>query len=116
MNERGGLDRADLEMAWVAVSYYRRAHILSSRPVPPAAEQLADRLEQALSVSASGQECGAAQIEWLSTSQVAQRRNCSERTAQRLAERVGRRFGRDWFIPADALPDEEEDDSAAANL
>jgi hypothetical protein len=110
-----GLDRTDLEMARVALSYYRRAHVLSRRPVPPAAQRLADRLDLALSVSASGREDVAAQIEWLSTRQVAQRLNCCERTAQRLAERVGRRFGRDWFIPADALPDEEENDSATAN-
>jgi hypothetical protein len=110
-----GFDRTDLEMARVALSYYRRAHILSRRPVPPAAERLADRLDLALSVTASGQETVGAQIEWLSTHQAAQRLNCCERTAQRLAERVGRRFGRDWFIPADALPDEEENDSATAN-
>jgi hypothetical protein len=28
------MDRTDLEMARVAVSYYRRAHVLSKRPVP----------------------------------------------------------------------------------
>jgi hypothetical protein len=111
-----GLDRTDLEMARVALSYYRRAHILSRRAVPPAADRLADRLDLALSVSASGQEDVAAQIEWLSTRQVAQRLNCCERTAQRLAERVGRRFGRDWFIPADALPEQEGEDDAIADL
>jgi hypothetical protein len=47
---------------------------------------------------------------------VAQRLNCSERTAQRLAKRVGRQFGRDWFIPADALPEQEGEDDAIADL
>ena len=48
------LDPVDLKMALAAVSYYRRAHILSRRPVPPAADRLAEHLKQEL--SARGQE------------------------------------------------------------
>jgi hypothetical protein len=97
-------------VALAAVSYYRRAHILGKRPIPPAADSLADHLEQALSVS--GQEPVAAQPDWLSTRQAARLLGCSDRTARRIAVRVGRRVGRDWLIPADALPREEDGDDA----
>lgn len=107
----GPLDRTDLQMARVAVSYYRRAHELAKREVPPAADRCAEHLQEALSLSASGQEDAVPQQDWLSTGEVAQKLGCSERTARRTAKRIGRRIGRDWFIPADALPREEEDDS-----
>lgn len=106
------LDRADLRMALAAVSYYRRAHILAKRPVPPAADMLAQRLEQAM--AASGQEPVAPQQEWLSTRQAARLLGCSDRTARRIAARIGRRAGRDWVIPVDALPQREERDSDVA--
>ncbi|KLO29522.1 hypothetical protein [Mycobacterium haemophilum] len=105
------LDRADLKMALAAVAYYRRAHILSKRPIPPAADRLAAHLEQAL--SACGQEDVARQSDWLSTEQLAQRLNCSTRTARRIATRIGRRAGRDWLVPADALTQEENGDGVA---
>jgi AraC-like DNA-binding protein len=106
------LTSADLRMALAAVSYYRRAHILSRRPVPPAADALVEHLEQAL-MSASGQESVAPQAEWLSTGQVARRLGCSERTARRMAPLIGRRAGRDWVISADALPQRQEDSDVA---
>jgi hypothetical protein len=106
------LDRADLRMALAAVSYYRRAHILAKRPVPTAADALAEHLEQAL-MSASGQDDVAAQPEWLSTGQVARLLGCSERTARRIAARIGSRVGRDWVISADALPRREDNSDAA---
>jgi len=107
------LDKTDLRMAMVALSYYRRAHVLSKRPVPAAADRLADHLQQAM--AASGHESVVAQVDWLSTREVVQRRICSERTARRLAERVGRKFGRGWFIPADALPQQEGEDDVTAD-
>ncbi|MGO9098864.1 MAG: helix-turn-helix domain-containing protein [Mycobacterium sp.] len=97
----------DLKMAIVAVAYYRRAHILSKRPVPPSADRLADHLQQTL-LSANGQEMPAAQTHWLSTRQAARLLGCSDRTARRIAARVGRRIGRDWLIPADAIREEDE--------
>jgi hypothetical protein len=105
------LDRTDLRMAVVAVSYYQRAHVLSKRPVPPAADRLAEHLQEAL--SARGHDCVACEEEWLGTRQIAVRLGCSERTARRLAERSGRRIGRDWFIAADALPKEDEEHADA---
>jgi AraC-like DNA-binding protein len=101
------LDRADLKMALVAVSWYRRAFVLAKRPVPPAAERLAQHLEEAL--AANGQETLAAQPHWVSTKQMAQRLGCSDRTARRIAKQVGHRVGRAWIIPADALPSEEDE-------
>jgi hypothetical protein len=95
----------------VALEYYRRAHLLSKRPIPPAADRLAEHLERAL--SAGGQEPVAAQPDWLSTRQAAGRLRCSDRTARRIAERLGRKVGREWLIPADALPEEDEGDVVA---
>ena len=104
------LDRTDLKMALAAVSYYQRAHILSRRPVPPAADRLKEHLEEAL--SARRQEPVVPQQQWLSTKEIAERRRCSQKTAQRLARRIGHQIGRDWFVLADALPQEEDRDAA----
>lgn len=101
------LDKTDLRMALVAVSYYRHAYILAKRPVPAAADRLVGRLETAL--AASGQEPVAVQPHWLSTRQLADRLRCSDRTARRIAARHGHRLGRDWLIPADAVTGDEED-------
>lgn len=102
------LDQTDLRMAWVTANYYRRAHILAKRPVPAAADRLADHLQAALTVSANGQGSVVAQPDWVSTGEAARQLGCSERTARRLAARVGRRVGRERMIPVDALPGEEE--------
>jgi hypothetical protein len=104
------LDDTDVRMALVAANYYRRAHILSKRPIPAAADRLVDHLQQTL--SANGQETAAAQTHWLSTRQAARLLGCSDRTARRIAARIGRRVGREWLIPADALPEEEDNDAA----
>jgi AraC-like DNA-binding protein len=100
------LDDIDVRMALVAASYYRRAHILCKRPVPAAADRLINHLTH---LAVNGQANGVAQPHWLSTKQVAQRLGCSDRTARRIAARVGRRIGRQWVVPADALPSEEDE-------
>ncbi len=100
------LDRPDLRMALVAASWYRRAHILAKRPVPAAADRLAQHLEQAL--AANGQADRASPPQWLTTKQVAQQLGVSDRTARRIATRIGHRVGRAWLIPADALPEEND--------
>jgi hypothetical protein len=33
---------------------------------------------------------------------------CSERTARRIAAEVGKKIGRQWMAPADALPTTED--------
>ena len=106
------LDSTDLRMAAVAVEYYKRAHILSRRPVPEAAYRLSDHLSQALAVN--GQGTVAPQPDWLSTGQVAERLGVSPRTARRVASRVGCRVGRTWLVPTDALPSASEEDNGAA--
>ncbi len=58
-------------------------------------------------LSADGREPVAQQPNWVSTREAARRLGCSERNARRIAERVGWKVGRDWQVPADALPEEE---------
>lgn len=98
-----GLDRVDLRTAAVALEYYRRAHLLSKRPIPPAADRLAEHLRDLVSVN--GQDASTAEQHWFTTRQAAQCLQCSERTARRIARRIGRKVGRQWLIPADALPE-----------
>jgi hypothetical protein len=98
-------DEGDLRTALAVVSYFRRAHQLSNRPIPPAADKLAERLTGLLAVN--GQECFVPQQEWLTTRQVASRLQCSQRTARRIAAQVGRKPGREWQVPAEAIPEED---------
>ena len=63
---------------------------------------LAEAFTSAL--AASGRETSASEPEWLSTRQAAVILGCSERSARRIATQVGRRVGRQWLIPANALP------------
>ena len=97
----GQLDATDLRMARVAVEFYRRACVLSRRAIPPAADRLAGHLEQAMS------EVGHASVvppqEWLTTQQIAERLGCSQRHAQRIANKYGTRHGWTWLTPADAI-------------
>ena len=99
------LDATDLKMVRVALCYYVRAHELSKRPVPPAAARLAKNLEVALAVN--GTEVVVPQAQLLTTTETAARLQCCERTARNIAKRVGRKSGRQWFIPLDALSTEE---------
>lgn len=99
------LDHLDLQTALAAVSYFRRAHQLSKVEVPPAAERLAANLKALMAVN--GQECVAPQPQWLTTQQVADRMQCSERTARRIATQFGSKIGRIWLTPETALPTED---------
>ena len=97
----GQLDATDLHMARVAVEFYRRACVLSRRDVPPAADRLAGHLD--LLLSDNGQLSVAAQQEWLTTGQIAERLGCSPRQAQRIATKHGTRFGRQLLTRLAAL-------------
>ena len=99
------LDDTDLKMVRVALCYYVRAHELSTRPVPPAAARLAAHLEHA--VADDGHTSVVPQPQWLSTAEAAARTGQSQRTVRRIAQRCGRKIGRTWLIPADALPTED---------
>jgi hypothetical protein len=66
-----------------------------------------DTARRTASVAASGHPEPAAAQHWLSTRQTAQQLGCSDRTARRIAQKVGHRIGREWLIPAAALPEEE---------
>ncbi len=103
----GPLDELDLKTALAVVSYFRRAHQLSKRPVPPAADRLADHLQ--VLMSSVGHEPVVAQPNWLTTAEVAARLNISQRHARRIAARIGKRIGHQLVVPADALPEEERD-------
>ena len=99
------LDATDRAMARVALSYYVRAHQLAKRPIPPAAVRLAAHLEQGM--ADDGHTSVVPQPQWLSTAEAAARLGQSERTVRRIAQRCGRKIGRTWFIPADALATED---------
>ena len=93
--ERMILDPTDLAMARVAVEYYRRAHLLSKREIPPAADRLAAHLASAMAVDGHDSKTSASR--WLTTRQIAKRLGCSQRHARRIAERHGTRIGRQWL-------------------
>lgn len=98
------LDQTDLRMALAAADFYRRACVLSKRPVPPAADRLVEHLLALM--SDHGQQPATPQPHWLTTEQVARRLNISERHARRIATTVGQRVGRQWWIPETALPED----------
>lgn len=99
------LDRADIRTAMAAVKFWKRVHEFSNVAVPPAADRLLERLEALM--AANGQESVVSEQQWLTTDQIAERMQCSERTARRIAARVGKRIGRQWLAPPDALPTED---------
>jgi hypothetical protein len=99
------LDSTDLKMVRVALCYYVRAHELSKRAVPPAAARLAAHLE--IAVADDGHTSVVPQPQWITTAEAAARLGRSPRTVRRIAQRCGRKIGRTWFIPLDALPTED---------
>lgn len=100
------LDRSDLKTVLAALQFYRRIHEEARLPVPPALDRAAADLQTML--TANGQGSVAPQQEWLTTDQIAERLQCSERTARRKAAQVGKKIGRQWMAPADALPTTED--------
>jgi len=100
------LDRADLTAAKILVGWYMDFHRHHRRPVDPIAVRLSDNLDTAL--AANGQKKVAPEDHWITTGEAARRLHKSERTARRIAEQgIGRRVGRQWLLPADAIPEEE---------
>jgi hypothetical protein len=100
-----GLDPLDIRTALRAVDFWRSAHRLSRLPVPPALDRAADNLTALVAVN--GQCQNGSQQDWLTTDQIAERLRCSERTARRIAAEVGKKVGRQWMAPAEALPSED---------
>lgn len=102
----GQLDDTDRKMAVVATQYFIRAHTLIHQPVPAAAYRLLGRL-----TSASGPEPAAPQPQWVTTADAARITGYSARHIRRIAPLIGgRRIGRAWAIPTDALADEDSHD------
>jgi hypothetical protein len=99
------LDPLDIRTALAAVEFWRSAHRLSRVPVPPALDRAADNLTTLMAVN--GQCQNASQQDWLTTDQIAERLRCSVRTARRVAAEVGKKVGRQWMAPAEALPSED---------
>ncbi len=89
-------------MALVAVKYYLRAHMLAQRTPDLAAYRLAHNLEDTI-MSANGRDHVGAQQELLTVKQIAEHTGVSERHARRIATRLGRKIGRQWLTPADAV-------------
>ena len=102
------LDRAELQMALVALAYYQRAHLIMGRPIPAEADHLEQRLRTLM--SADGPKNDVRLEKLITTGQIAQRLNISQRHARRIATKVGRRVGRQWLTPEDALALPEETD------
>lgn len=102
------LDSADLRMAFVAARFYVDRHTVERRTPNLAVFKLLHNLEQLLAVSEFGQEPVGVQQEWVTVKQAAERTGYSERRMRRHAQRIGRKFGWIWLIPADALPSEDE--------
>ncbi len=96
------LDPLDIRTALAAVEFWRSAHRLSRLPVPPALDRAAANLQ----VAFNRQEDVVPQPDWLTTTEVADRMHCSANTALRTARRLGRRVGRIWLTPADAITED----------
>lgn len=96
------LDSTDLRMALVAVKYYLRAHQLAQRTPDLAAFRLAHHLEDTI-MSVDGHDPVGAQQHLLTVKQLAEHTGVSERHARRIASRVGRKIGRQWLTPVDAV-------------
>lgn len=99
------LDLLDIRAALAALRFHRRAHEESRLSVPPALDRAADNLQALMAVN--GQSDNTSRQDWLTTDQIAERLQCSERTARRIAAEVGKKIGRQWMAPADALPTED---------
>ena len=98
-------DQLDIRVALAALRFHRHAYEESRLQVPPALDRATDSLTALM--TANGQGSVAPQPEWLTTDQIAERLRCSERTARRIAAEVGKKIGRQWMAPADALPTED---------
>ena len=101
-----GLDQLDIRTVLAALRFHRHAYEESRLQVPPALDRAADNLTALMAVN--GQSDNTSQQDWLTTDQIAERLQCSERTARRIAAEVGKKIGRQWMAPADALPTTED--------
>jgi hypothetical protein len=54
-------------------------------------------------LAAGGHSGRCVQPQWLSTREIAKRQGCSTRQARRIAQKIGRQIGTDWFIAEDCL-------------
>jgi hypothetical protein len=97
------LDRFDLKTCRVGLLWIQRHRELHRQPANPAIDRAIEHLEVTLSMSASGPEVKAAEDNWITTRQYAERWGCSTRHARRIAPLIGgRKDGRDWLIPETA--------------
>jgi hypothetical protein len=97
-------DQLDIRVALAALRFHRHAYEESRLQVPPALDRATDSLTALM--AANGQCCNTSQQDWLTTDQIAERLQCSARTARRIAAEVGKKIGRQWMAPADALPED----------
>ena len=98
------LDRTDLETCRVGLLWIRRHRELHRQPASLAIQRAIERLDETLAMSASGPEDEAAQQNWITTRLYAERWGCTTRHARRIAPLLGgRKDGRDWLIPEEAL-------------
>jgi len=97
------LDQTDLTTCRVGLLWIQRHRELHHQPAHPAIDRAIRNLDASLSMSASGPDDIAAQHNWITTGQYAERWRCSTRHARRITPLIGgRKDGRDWLIPETA--------------
>jgi hypothetical protein len=75
--------------------------ILPLIPTTSAMGELVNALTSA--VAAEGHPVEQVTSKWISTREAAKKWKCSPRTARRKAEKIGRKFGTDWFVSEESL-------------
>jgi hypothetical protein len=98
------IDRSVLRTCRAGLMWIQGQRELHRQPADPAIDRAITSLDEALSMSACGPEDEAAQQNWLTTEQAAERFACTTRHVRRIAPKLGgRKDGRDWLIPEGAL-------------
>jgi hypothetical protein len=54
-------------------------------------------------LASGGHSRGSDPQQWLSTREIAKRLGCSTRQARRIAQKIGRQIGTDWFVSEESL-------------
>lgn len=98
------------------VASYACRHLVAQRdrtgqPVPPAVRQLPARLDELLAASAAGTadtQHDSPLGQWATTNEAAHTLGVTSRRVRQIAGALGgRKIGGNWWIPRDALPEQE---------
>jgi hypothetical protein len=98
------LDDTDLQTCYRGLLWIRNLRQAHRQPPDPAVERAIEHLEDTLTSCASATKDAVAEHTWITTRQAAELRGCTQSYIRRIAEDLGgRKDGRDWLIPEDAL-------------